>query len=184
MNTNRVCPVERAGGLDNTMRRLLQNPAKILAPYLKDGMTALDFGCGPGFFTIEMAQRVGDSGCVIAADIQAGMLQIVGKKIQGTNLEKRVRLHQCAANRLGISAEVDFILMFYMVHEVPHKQALFAEIARILKPGGQVLIVEPPFHVSKYAFRGMIRMASLAGLDSVQGPHLLFNKTVILTKPV
>ncbi|KAB3547857.1 MAG: SAM-dependent methyltransferase, partial [ANME-2 cluster archaeon] len=47
-----VCPVESAGGLDNRVRRLLQNPQKILGNYVKEGMTALDLGCGPGFFSV------------------------------------------------------------------------------------------------------------------------------------
>ena len=71
----RVCPVERAGGLDNRVRTLLQNPQKILGNYVKEGMTALDLGCGPGFFSIGMARIVGESGLVIATDLQEGMLQ-------------------------------------------------------------------------------------------------------------
>jgi Ribosomal protein L11 methylase len=58
----RVCPVERAGGLDNWVRRWLQNPRKFLAPYVSKGMTVLDMGCGPGFFSLEMASMVGVSG--------------------------------------------------------------------------------------------------------------------------
>lgn len=47
---NRVCPVELAGSLDNKIRKWFQNPQKILAPYIKEGMKVLDIGCGPGFF--------------------------------------------------------------------------------------------------------------------------------------
>jgi 2-polyprenyl-3-methyl-5-hydroxy-6-metoxy-1,4-benzoquinol methylase len=54
----RVCPVERAASLDNRIRRWLQNPQKILRPYIEKGMTVLDIGCGPGFFSIDMAQLV------------------------------------------------------------------------------------------------------------------------------
>lgn len=60
--SSRVCPVERAGHLDNRIRRWLQNPQKILRPYIEEGMTVIDVGCGPGFFSIEMAQMVGKSG--------------------------------------------------------------------------------------------------------------------------
>ena len=49
---NRVCPVELAGSLDGRVRGWLQNPGKILAPYVREGMTVLDVGCGPGFFSI------------------------------------------------------------------------------------------------------------------------------------
>jgi 2-polyprenyl-3-methyl-5-hydroxy-6-metoxy-1,4-benzoquinol methylase len=54
-NNNRVCPVEKAKHLDSFFRKILQNPQKILRKYINKGMTVLDFGCGPGFFTIEIA---------------------------------------------------------------------------------------------------------------------------------
>jgi ubiquinone/menaquinone biosynthesis C-methylase UbiE len=71
---NRVCPTAIAGYLDNRFRRWFQNPRKILGPYIKEGMTVLDLGCGPGFFSIDIAQMVGKSGRVIASDLQVGML--------------------------------------------------------------------------------------------------------------
>ena len=65
--SKRVCPVERAGGLYNKIRRWLQNPQKILRPYIEEGMTVLDLGCGPGFFSnirSEVTQDCG-SGCPV-----------------------------------------------------------------------------------------------------------------------
>ena len=72
-----VCPSRHAGSLDNSFRRWLQNPQKILAPYIKEGMTVLDVGCGPGFFSVEIAKMVGKNGKVISADLQDGMLEKV-----------------------------------------------------------------------------------------------------------
>ena len=68
----RVCSVEISGSLDNRIRKWLQNPQKILRPYIEEGMTVLDVGCGPGFFSIDIAQMVGKSGRVIASDLQEG----------------------------------------------------------------------------------------------------------------
>jgi ubiquinone/menaquinone biosynthesis C-methylase UbiE len=147
-------------------------------------MTVLDVGCGPGFFVIDMAEMVGETGRVIACDLQEGMLDIVREKITGTALEQRIRLHKCAEDKIGWTGEVDFILLFYMVHEVPNMDDLFAEIARILKPGGLVLIVEPPFHVSKADFAAMIGRAQQAGFTDAKGPKVLLSKSVILKKNV
>jgi len=77
---------------------------------------------------------------------------------------------------------VDFVLAFYMVHEVPNPKTFFEEIKSILKPNGQVLIVEPPLRVSRTAFEGTIRKARDAGFKPVEGPKVLFSKTVILKK--
>ncbi len=180
--SNRVCPVERAGGLDNRIRRWLQNPGKILGPYIKEGMTVMDLGCGPGFFSIEMAHMAGKSGWVIAADLQEGMLQKLRDKIDGTEIEERITLHKCEQSKIGVSEEVDFVLLFYIVHEVPDKDALFNEIETMLKPNGQVLMVEPSFHVSKAAFKETIGKARNAGLTLVKGPKVFFSKTAMLKK--
>jgi ubiquinone/menaquinone biosynthesis C-methylase UbiE len=179
---NRVCPVERAGSLDNRIRRWVQDPRKILGPYIKNGMTVLDLGCGPGFFTIDMARMVGKSGRVIASDLQEGMLRKLKDKIQGTELAERITLHKCEANRIGVSENVDFVLAFYVVHEIPNQEELFCEIGSILKPNGQVLIVEPPFHVSKTAFEETIDKARVAGFTPGERPIVLFSKTVIMKK--
>jgi len=145
-------------------------------------MTVLDLGCGPGFFSIDIAQMVGKSGRVVASDLQEGMLQKIREKIQGTELEERITLHKCQKSRIGVSENVDFVLVFYMVHEVPDQEEFFNEIGSILKPNGQVLIVEPPFHVSKNAFEETIRTSRGAGFTPAERPKVLFSKTVILKK--
>jgi ubiquinone/menaquinone biosynthesis C-methylase UbiE len=177
---NRVCPVSLAGGLDNKIRRYLQNPHKILGPYIEEGMTVLDVGCGPGFFSIELAQMVGKSGRVIAADLQEAMLHKIRDKVQGTELKERIRLHKCEKNKLGLSEYVDFVLAFYMVHEVPDKQDFLIEIKSMLKPNGRVLIIEPPLHTSKKAFEEIVRKALDAGLKLLDRPKIFPNRVVLL----
>lgn len=178
----RTCPVERAGLLDSMIRRWLQNPRRLLKPYLREGMTALDFGCGPGFFSIEMARMIGESGRVIAADLQEGMLRKLGDKLQGTELEKRITLHKCEGNAIGLSQRVDFVLAFYVLHELPDQEAFFREIASMLNPGGRILIVEPPFHVSRAAFEETIKKSRSAGFTPIERPKVPLSKTVLLGK--
>ena len=176
----RICPVEKAGTLDTKIRRWLQNPHKILKPYIKEGMTVLDLGCGPGFFTVALTQMVGKSGKVIAADLQEGMLQKLTEKIEGTGLEKRISLHKCEEDKIGITEKVDFVLVFYVVHEIPDQHNLFNELKTIIKPDGILLIVEPPFHVSQKAFKETIKKAKTAGLTEIKRPKMLFDKAVVL----
>lgn len=180
IKSEKVCPVEKAGSLDNKFRKLIHNPYKILKPYIQDGMNALDVGCGPGFFTIGLAHMVGEKGKVVAADLQDGMLKIVKSKIIENDLENRVVLHKCEADKIGLNKQFDFILLFYLVHEIPDKVRFFHEISSLLKPDGQILVAEPPFHVSKDAFAKSLYDANKAGLVSYKGPKLLFSKTAIL----
>ena len=179
---HRVCPVERAWRLDTRLRRWAQKPARILGPYVREGMVALDVGCGVGFFSIDMAEMVGEAGKVIAADLQEGMLEKLRNKIKGTEVEGRITVHKCQEDKIGVSEGVDFVLLFYVVHEAKNTEEFFNEIVTILRPEGQVLIVEPPFHVSKTAFEETVRQAREAGLTEVERPHVFLSKTAILKK--
>jgi ubiquinone/menaquinone biosynthesis C-methylase UbiE len=180
IENNKVCPVELSGGLDNSFRRFLQNPQKILRPYIKKGMTVLDMGCGPGFFTIEIAKLLDGSGKVIAADLQDGMLEKVRQKITGTELEQRIELHKCQDQLVGVTEKVDFILAFYVVHEVPSQDKLFQEFKSILNPYGKILIVEPNFHVTGKSFETMLERAKNIGFEIADRPKSFLNRAVLL----
>jgi len=176
----RVCPVEAAGGLDNSFRKLVQNPQKILKPYINPNSNVLDLGCGPGFFSIEIAKMLKGNAKVIAADLQQGMLDKVKKKIEGTELENKISLHKCIGNSINLNEKVDFVLAFYMVHEVPDKENLFKELKSILNANSSVLIVEPKFHVSKLDFEKMLEISKRYGFRIKEEPRYLFNRSVLL----
>jgi len=180
----RVCPVELAGSLDSKLRKWFQNPDKILAPFIKEGMKILDIGCGPGFFSIEIAKMVGKNGKVFSADLQEGMLQKLRNKINGTPLEGIINLVKCDVDDLNMHDKVDFILAFYMVHEVPDKDKLFQGLKNILNENGKLLIVEPKFgHVSKPEYDITITKAEKAGFIASQGPKLPFSFSSVLSNP-
>jgi ubiquinone/menaquinone biosynthesis C-methylase UbiE len=182
-NSNKVCPVEWAGILDFKFRRFLQNPRKILTPYVREGMTALDLGCGPGFFSIEMAKMVGASGKVVAADLQQGMLDKLQAKIRDTVLEQTITLHKCRQDKIGLSMQFDFIFIFYVLHEIPDQAGLFQELKTMLKPDGEILIIEPSFHVSAKDFNSSINALLNAGFAIAQRPGSLLNRSVAIRKP-
>jgi ubiquinone/menaquinone biosynthesis C-methylase UbiE len=178
---NRVCPVELAHSLDNTLRRWLQNPQRILAPYIQEGMTVLDVGCGPGFFSLELAKMVGRSGKVFSADLQEGILQKLHDKIKGTELEERMKLVHCDKDKIKVQERVDFILAFYMVHEIIDKNSFFKELKNILNEKGQFLMVEPKiFHVSQKEFDATARLAEDNRFKIYQGPKLPLSWSAIL----
>lgn len=177
-----VCPAALAGSLDNSLRKMVHNPKKILIDYIKGGMVVLDVGCGPGLFSREIARMVGEDGKVIAADLQKGMLETLANKIKGSEIEKRIILHQCASDKIGVSEAVDFVLAFYMVHEVPNQLGFFQELNSILKPQGEILLVEPMFHVSKSAFERTVDLACQTGLKVLKKEKVFFSRAVVLGK--
>jgi len=70
----------------------------------------------------------------------------------------------------AIEEQVDFVLAFWMVHEVPDKPAFFAEAERLLKPEAHLLLVEPKVHVTRMAFEQEVAQARAAGLKPVGAP--------------
>jgi len=179
---NKVCPAKYAGILDSGIRRLLQNPDKILKPYIDKGMTVIDLGCGPGFFSVEIAKIVGDTGKVIAVDLQQEMLDKIKNKIQNTEIEKRIKLHKCNSDKIDVSEKVDFILAFYMFHEVPKPYELLLELSKLLKPEGRILIVEPKFHVSKKDLIKLKELITKAGFEIVIEIKQFFSAGLLLIK--
>ena len=184
MKPTHICPVERAGMLDISLRKLLQNPQKILNPFIRERMTVLDVGCGPGYFSVEIAKMLNGSGKVIAADVQEGMLNIIRKKVSGTSLEQRIELHKSDFESIGIVEKVDFVLAFWMVHEVRNQEKFFEELASILKPNGLILIVEPKIHVTITEFGTMVEKLKAYGFSVVDcrdvACRVFFSRTVVL----
>jgi ubiquinone/menaquinone biosynthesis C-methylase UbiE len=180
-DSSRICSWKIAFALDNPIRRLIHNPQKILGGYIEPGQNVLDLGCGPGTFSIAMAKMVGESGKVIAVDVQEEMLQIVRKKAAQQGLESIIFTHKSDPDRIGLSEKVDFALAFYMVHEVPDAEAFLKEIASVLKPKGKLLIVEPKMHVSAAAFDKTIEVARQAGLSPISEPKIRFSRSKLLS---
>jgi ubiquinone/menaquinone biosynthesis C-methylase UbiE len=179
--TNRTCPVALANSLDSKIRKWLQSPQQVLSPFVREGMTVLDIGCGPGFFSVEMARMVGSTGRVVAADLQDGMLQKLHAKIRGTELEERIHLVKCERDRINVSEKIDFGLAFWMVHEVPDKEGFFKELKATLNEKAQILMVEPKmFHVTRKEFESTTALAEHAGFVVSPGSRLLLSWSAVL----
>ena len=175
-----VCPHTISFFLDNWLRKLVQNPKKIVGPYIKKGDTVIDIGCGPGFFSIEMAKLVGKNGKVIAVDLQEKMIAHVKKKADKHAMQDRMEFRQCDANAIGLNRKADFILAYYMVHETPSQLHFMEEARGMLKDGGKMLVVEPKMHVSKSIFAQMLQEAEQAGLKAMDFPPKKGGRSVLL----
>lgn len=175
----RVCPCWMCYTFDNPLRRLVHDPAKILGPYLREGMTALDVGCGIGYFTIGAAKLVGPSGRVIAVDLQQNMLDALQRRAGRHQVADRVKLQRCAADSLGVQEPVDFVLTFWMVHEVPDTLNLMRQLRACLKPGGHYLLVEPRWHVPAPRFQTILAAAQSAGFKLSGRPRVRLSHTAL-----
>ena len=181
----RVCPVWIGYLLASPLRKLLNDPRKILGPYVKTGMTALDVGSAMGFFSLPMAELVGPNGRVICVDFQEGMIKRLERRTSKAGLAERVQTRVCSQNSLGLDDlrdRVDFALAFAMVHEVPDAATLFSEIHGALKPGGTVLVAEPKGHVTREGFEASVSAAVQSGFEIVEKPIIRLSHAVLLSK--
>lgn len=183
MKLNQVtCPWWFLFTFDNPFRRLFQDPVIILGPYLKPGDAAVDIGCGMGYFTLPLARLVGSSGYVIAVDLQKQMLEGLKKRAAQTGFLERIRMHQCTQTQLGIQGPVDFVLAFWMVHEVRNLQLFLEQIYQMLKRGGQLLITEPYIHVPERDFIQLGKAVERAGFVVDQQPLIWFSRSILARK--
>jgi len=175
-----VCPWWLAYTFDNPIRRFFHSPEKMLGAYVAKGMTVLDVGCGMGFFSIGLAKLVGDEGRVIAADVQQKMLNILVKRAERAGVSDRIHIHKCEPNKLGVDSVVDFILAFWMVHEVLDTETFFCQARACLKQKGKILIAEPTFHVSSKRFQEILDSGQESGLIRVETPSIRFSRSAVL----
>ena len=133
-----------------------------------------------GFFSIGLAKLVGDKGRVIAADVQPEMLNNVKKRAEKAGCSERIRIHRSEPNKLGVEAAVDFILAFWMVHEVPDTNIFFRQIRSCLKQKGRLLIAEPKFHVSSKRFQEILVTAQESGLNLGETPCVRLSRSAVL----
>ncbi len=176
-----VCPWWCCFFFDNVLRRALHRPQTILRPYVAPGDTILDVGPGMGYFTIPLARMVGENGRVIAADVQPEMLKFLRKRAERAGVSRRVETHLCRPETLGMDVRVDFILAFWMVHEVPSQESFFKELKSVLKPTGSLLVSEPKIHVSRAMFDKTLETVRALGFSVKEEPKLSLSYSIVLT---
>ncbi len=180
-----ICPWWVGYFLISPVRRWLQNPARITAPYVRNGMTVLEPGPGMGFFTVDLARQVGPKGRVIAVDVQEQMIAKLKRRAGKAGVLDRIDARVAAKDSMGLGdlrAKVDFALAFFVVHEMPNANRFFTETAEAMKPGATLLLVEPPGHVKKGRFEEELQAAAAAGLTLVDQPVIRRSQTALLKK--
>ncbi|WP_300673647.1 class I SAM-dependent methyltransferase [Desulfoluna sp.] len=181
-----VCPVWVGYLLLNPLRKKLQNPEHLLTPYVKPGMRVGDIGCAMGFFSIPMAELVGDTGQVVCVDIQERMLKKLKKRAVKARVNNVMDYRICSRTSLHLATPgqpYDFILASAVVHEVPDASLLFTEIFQELKPGGRLLLAEPAGHVSQATFDREVVIAETCGFRVMKTLEIRRTLGVVFEKP-
>ena len=177
-----VCPWWLVYTFDNPLRRYLHDPPALLAGLVREGMVVADIGCGRGYFSIAMAGMVGETGTVIAADIQQKMLDMMLKRAERAGMAQRIRPVLAAPDDIGIRESVDLILAFWMAHEVEDAPRFFAQSYGVLKERGKMLLAEPKLHVGARTFREIVQAARDAGFREGEARAVRLSRAVVLER--
>jgi arsenite methyltransferase len=107
---------------------------------VKPGETVLDLGSGAGLDLIIAARKVGPSGRVIGVDMTDAMLEAARANITAAGLSN-IELRRGIIEALPVAdASVDWVISNCVINLSPEKEKVFAEIARVLRPGGRVQV--------------------------------------------
>ena len=100
---------------------------------IKPGMSVLDFGCGPGSFTVEAAKLVGSEGARYALDINPFALKYAGKQIAKTDLPNIKIIDDISTI---VQGSLDMVLLYDVLHDINEPQEILNNISSLLKPNG------------------------------------------------
>ncbi len=131
---------KRQHHLLNSERQAHWNPPRFLARFgLRPGQTVLDLGCGPGFWTLPLAELVGETGQVWAMDASQELLDALAAR----NPPPQVRLARAELPAIDVpDASVDLAWVAFVFHEVEPPERLASELRRVLRPGARVAVLE------------------------------------------
>ncbi len=112
---------------------------------IEEGSKVADFGCGSGFFSFEFAKRIGSDGLVYALDVLPSALEAVASRAKtlglGNIVTKRVNLERDNGSMLS-PGSVDWVVLKDMLFQNERKEVIIREVARVLKQGGQAIVME------------------------------------------
>lgn len=180
---HRVCRWWVAYFFDNPLRRMIHPADKILGPYVTEGMTVLDFGCGFGHYSLGMARLTGDSGQVVAADVQQKMLDKTIARARKAGLERIIQPLLWDGRGIGTPLKLDFALSCNSLHETPEPSAVLSGLFAMLKPDSRLLLMEPRGHLKAGDFEAEVALATEVGFVEVERPQVTRQMCSLLKKP-
>lgn len=131
--------------LEDPERDAYQKPHDvIMALDLKEGETLADIGAGSGYFAFRFAHHVGEKGRVYAVDINPDMILYMNRRIRDLQLRNVVTVLAPPDDPLLTDASIDRFFICETWHHIANQVQYLAEMKKMLKPGGQVIVID--FH--------------------------------------
>lgn len=140
--TGHLFPPENLGLLESPDRAAWQKPDQIMdALGIADGSTVADIGAGAGWFTIQLARRVGPNGVVYAEDIQRQMLEAIRRRVSREGLQNVHTVLGTGTNTNLPAGKLDAILVVDVYPEVDDRVTFLRNVSAALKANGRIGVV-------------------------------------------
>lgn len=179
------CPAWAAPFMASPLRRLFENPEKLLKPWVEPGMTMLDVGCATGFFSLPLARMTGEKGRVLCVDVEPRMVKGLVRRARRARLLGRIEPILCRERDLCLSGRegtVDLAVAIHSLHEMPDIEGSLRQVSKALRPGGRLLVIEPRGHVSGATWGYELEVARRRGLFVAQRLDLRRRYAALLEK--
>lgn len=170
--------------LSNPLRRFIENPYSVVKRFVREGMVVADVGCGPGFYTIPIAEIVREKGKVYAVDANPKSIEVLKAKAVKRGLTNIIAKVSSASDLSFIpDSSVDFVLSKDVLCCMRDHEGAIKEISRILKPKGLAYITarrsffDDPFKVTEEEWKKL-----LSKFNVIHEKIGLFSYEAVVTK--
>jgi SAM-dependent methyltransferase len=109
---------------------------------VKEGQVVCDMGCGNGFYSLQLAELVGERGKVLAVDIQPEMLHLLAERARDAQVTNIETIQGTPVDPKLPESSVDLILLVDVYHEFSHPEPMLRTMRRSLRPGGRIALAE------------------------------------------
>jgi len=165
----------RLMSLEFRLRDFFMPPERVLREAgIRNGMTVLDFGCGPGGFSMAAAKLVGPAGRIYASDIHPLAVKSVQRAADKNGLSNIRTIH---GNRMADvpGGIIDMVLLYDVLHDLHEPGLILVELHRVLKPRGVLSVRD--HHMEKASLLSMIIDSGLFLLAGSNRRTFQFEKT-------
>src|SRR5262245_48790740 len=138
----RFDPANMARLLDAERRAWNPPEATLRAAGVGPDQTVVDLGCGPGYFTLPAAELVGPRGTVYGVDVEPAMVEACRRSAAAAGAQRIEVVHSSETHVPLPDGIADLVFVSVVLHEAEDRVAFLREARRLLKPGGEVALIE------------------------------------------
>ena len=136
-------PEAYIGALEDPRRDAYQKPQEVMTALgIKSGEVIADIGAGSGYFTFRLAHHVGDKGKIYAVDVSPDMILHINRRIRELNVSNVVTILSDPDDPLLPDHSIDRFFFSESWHHIENQTKYLALMKRMLKPGGEVVMID------------------------------------------